>query len=511
MANGGCTEVNARYVRRSRPPSTPATGSSCPAGTYELQGNGSLDLNDDVIVGAGARTTAIVGNGDDRVVTAEGGTNTISGVTIRGGESPNAPAAGQGGGAVVVAGAVLTLSQTTVRDNDADSGGGIANYGTLTIERSTLADNDVSSTVSPVWGGGLLVGAGGNTVVRNSTISANQALSAESTAEGAGIHLEGGTLVVESSTIAGNRPIEGVNPGAFGAISRSSANTNITVSHTIITGSGEPSPCGAPFQAADHNIVDDASCGSTVANPLLGPLQDNGGPTNTHAIPAESPAVNAGTSCESTDQRGLSRAGACDVGAYEFGGTAQPPPPPAGGGGTQDLPEPVAGESVNVLPKDGTVKVKLPGRRRFRALTDGEQLPVGTTVDTLKGRVTLVAAGGQTADFYGGIFKISQGKGAKPQTTLTLVEKLSCTRSGKASAAAKKKKKRRLWGDGSGKFRTKGKHSAATVVGTKWLVEDRCTSTLTRVVRGRVSVRDFVKKKTVIVRAGKKYVARARG
>ena len=45
------------------------------------------------------------------------------------------------------------------------------------------------------------------------------------------------------------------------------------------------------------------------------------------------------------------------------------------------------------------------------------------------------------------------------------------------------------------------------MVGTKWLVEDSCKSTLTRVVRGRVSVRDFAKKKTVIVRAGKKYVA----
>jgi ferric-dicitrate binding protein FerR (iron transport regulator) len=47
-------------------------------------------------------------------------------------------------------------------------------------------------------------------------------------------------------------------------------------------------------------------------------------------------------------------------------------------------------------------------------------------------------------------------------------------------------------------------------VGTKWLVEDRCTSTLTRVARGRVSVRDFGKRKTVLVKAGKKYVARAR-
>ena len=46
--------------------------------------------------------------------------------------------------------------------------------------------------------------------------------------------------------------------------------------------------------------------------------------------------------------------------------------------------------------------------------------------------------------------------------------------------------------------------------GTKWLVEDRCTSTLTRVVRGKVAVRDFVKRKTVLVKAGKKYVARRR-
>ena len=125
--------------------------------------------------------------------------------------------------------------------------------------------------------------------------------------------------------------------------------------------------------------------------------------------------------------------------------------------------------------------------------------------------MTIVAAAGagQTADFYGGIFKLGQTKGKKPITVLTLVEKLSCPKT-KASTAAKKKKKRRLWGDGKGRFRTKGKHSAATVVGTKWLVEDRCTSTLTRVARGKVTVRDFVKKKTVLVKTGKKYVARAR-
>jgi Legume lectin domain len=188
------------------------------------------------------------------------------------------------------------------------------------------------------------------------------------------------------------------------------------------------------------------------------------------------------------------------------GGTSQPPAAEA----RQELPEPEAGEEVNALPKSGTVRVKVAGTNRFVELEEGQQIPVGSVVDTTKGRVTIVAAGGQQADFFDGIFRLSQGKGAKPLTTLTLVEALSCPKAGRAVAAAKKKKKRRLWGDGSGKFRTEGKHSAATVVGTRWLVEDRCASTLTKVTRGKVRVRDFVKRKNVVVRAGKQYVARAK-
>ena len=172
------------------------------------------------------------------------------------------------------------------------------------------------------------------------------------------------------------------------------------------------------------------------------------------------------------------------------------------------LPPPVAGKTVNAFVVRGTVRIKR--GNKFVVLAAGEQIPVGSTLDTTKGRVTIVAAGGQQADFYDGIFKIGQGKRAKPLTTLTLVEKLRCPRADKASIAAKRKKKRKLWGDGSGNFKTQGKHSAATVVGTKWLVEDRCKTTTTRVVTGVVSVRDFVKRKTVRVRAGKKYVARAR-
>jgi hypothetical protein len=204
------------------------------------------------------------------------------------------------------------------------------------------------------------------------------------------------------------------------------------------------------------------------------------------------------------DSQGVGTIANDDVAAQGSGPAQQPAQ-----ARSQELPPPEAGVEVNALPKSGTVRVKVRGSSRFVELEEGQQIPVGTVVDTTKGRVTIVAAGNQSADFYDGIFRLSQTNGAKPLTTLTLVEALSCPKGGKAIAAAKKKK-RRLWGDGSGKFQTKGTHSAATVVGTKWLVEDRCGSTLTKVTRGKVSVRDFVKKKTVTVRAGKQYVARAK-
>ena len=116
----------------------------------------------------------------------------------------------------------------------------------------------------------------------------------------------------------------------------------------------------------------------------------------------------------------------------------------------------------------------------------------------------------QDAWFYQGIFKVSQTRGASPITELALAEKLArCPRANRsASAAQKKPKTRKLWGDGKGKFRTRGSFSSATVRGTKWVVIDRCDGTLTRVLRGSVTVRDRVRGRTVIVRAGKQYLAR---
>ena len=66
---------------------------------------------------------------------------------------------------------------------------------------------------------------------------------------------------------------------------------------------------------------------------------------------------------------------------------------------------------------------------------------------------------------------------------------------------------RRLSGNANGRFRTRGRHSAATVRGTIWVTADRCDGTLTRVKRGRVAVRDLRRRRTVVVRAGKSYLA----
>ena len=76
---------------------------------------------------------------------------------------------------------------------------------------------------------------------------------------------------------------------------------------------------------------------------------------------------------------------------------------------------------------------------------------------------------------------------------------------------AEEAEERKLWGKGSGKFRTTGNYSAATVRGTEWLVQDTCSGTLTRVTQGVVAVRDNVKKKTILVRGPRgRYTAKPR-
>ena len=87
-----------------------------------------------------------------------------------------------------------------------------------------------------------------------------------------------------------------------------------------------------------------------------------------------------------------------------------------------------------------------------------------------------------------------------------------CGGTRRASAAARRSSRRirRLRGSAKGRFRTRGRYSAATVRGTVWTVTDRCDGTLTKVSQGTVVVRDMRRRRNILLRSGKSYLARAR-
>jgi dipeptidyl aminopeptidase/acylaminoacyl peptidase len=186
-------------------------------------------------------------------------------------------------------------------------------------------------------------------------------------------------------------------------------------------------------------------------------------------------------------------------------GVVPPPPPPP--------PPPVLGKTVNVGPVSGVVRVRPRGTQRFVVLAASTQIPVGSELDTTRGRVGVTAAigGGQTerGEFYEGRFVVVQAVAAKPVATVRLTAPFTCPRTTRTTAGeAAPPRRRRLWGDAKGTFRTQGKYATAVVRGTVWLTEDRCDGTLIRVRTGSVTVRDLVRKRTVVVRAGKSYLAR---
>jgi hypothetical protein len=164
----------------------------------------------------------------------------------------------------------------------------------------------------------------------------------------------------------------------------------------------------------------------------------------------------------------------------------------------------------------GTVRIKRRGAKRFVKLRGDAVIPVGSIVDAGRGRVRVTTAlrrgRQQSADFYQGAFKLTQAKSGLTNLALSGGSFRSCGRSARGAAdAARSKRKvvRHLWGSGKGKFRTKGRFSSATVRGTIWETVDRCDGTLVKVKRGRVAVKDFRRHKTVIVKKGRSYLARA--
>jgi hypothetical protein len=176
---------------------------------------------------------------------------------------------------------------------------------------------------------------------------------------------------------------------------------------------------------------------------------------------------------------------------------------------------PVAGATVAAGVDAGTVRIRVPGSHDFVALSADSTVPVGSTIDTSSGSVVLRTAlpghGTDRAVFGGGTFQVTQDLRAG-LTELRLGGGSFAACGARTLSAVHKTKPRvirRLWGrDRGGRFRTHGHNSVATVRGTRWLTEDRCDGTLTRVTRGAVEVRALHGGRRVLLHAGDSFLAR---
>lgn len=249
-------------------------------------------------------------------VTATLGNNTISGNT-----------AGMHGGGVYGTFFTVTFTNTTISGNTAGQGGGVwSSTGNTSFTDSSITGNKSSSF------GGVYAGAGTVTLT-NTTVSGNTVTDA-----GGGVFGVGGTLTLTNTTISGNASQVS---GGFGTQSGtvtfantilgnnaggdcSASNSTISAAHTLVADAASASACGIGVGGANGNIVGQ--------DPLLAPLADNGGPTQTMALDAVSPALNAGSVALATfgndtlnyDQRGVrfprTLDANVDIGAYQHQG-----------------------------------------------------------------------------------------------------------------------------------------------------------------------------------------------
>jgi len=304
------------------------------SGTITLT-SGELLVNDSITIsGPGANILAVDGNAASRVFhISSGKTVTILGLTIRNGHDEIA------GGGIYNDHGILTVSNCSVTGNSATFGGGIQNdarpggSATVTINRCTLSGN------SATFGGG--VGNSGTLNVNNSTISGNSASNSGGgiqNGEDFGI----ATLIITNSTVSGNSATT-VGGGICNCSFFAGSNETLTIGETIlnagpsganISNNGQ----GGTVTSLGYNLSsDDASAflnktgDQNSTDPMLGSLQNNGGPTFTHALLPGSSAIDAGDPVHpANDQRGLPRIvnERIDIGAFEVQPIPTPIPTP---------------------------------------------------------------------------------------------------------------------------------------------------------------------------------------
>jgi hypothetical protein len=286
--------------------------------TENLTINMSLKLN-----GAGATKTIIDGGQTIRVISIlnAAANVTLSKVTIR-----NGVAAGGGG---ILNWGILTVNNSTVSGNFAASsysatGAGIYNSGTLTINNSTLSGNSGGSNF--IYGGAIY--SSGKLSITNSTLSGNSA-NGSTGGGGGGIYVASGTARISNTTISGN---SGTPSG--GGIYNSG---QVTLQNSIVANNPSGGNCAGTVTSNGYNLSSDGTCSLNTTgdlnntNPKLGPLRNNGGSTKTQALLSGSPGIDAGNPAGCTDNHGhllktdqigqprpdKEDTGGCDIGAYE--------------------------------------------------------------------------------------------------------------------------------------------------------------------------------------------------
>lgn len=222
----------------------------------------------------------------------------------------------------VALGSRLDLSECTASGNTA---AGVASQDSEVIGPNRLSRTSIlRSTINGNGLDGIYV-AGSVLTVEDSTISTN-------TGSGIFSAVTRVRLRVRRTTITGNQATDGAGGIFVGSRTRAVLLSTIVAGNTATNGTNDVGDGGfhARFRSRGYNLIEDpvgtdGMSGRTDldlvgADPLLQPLADNGGPTQTHALGVGSPArgaVTATVHCQEPDQRGVPRAAPCDIGAYE--------------------------------------------------------------------------------------------------------------------------------------------------------------------------------------------------